>query len=185
MTALTALAFYISGLWVVALAASSIADLSALSAAVFAAVAGLPFLWLLSRLYTHAEEPWPGFAKPALIAGLFFSVSLLISWEGVFSGPFLSAAARRQEENLRAARSLFFAHVQRSGAVPAEFPAAVALPELRLPGAGHKPSAALRTAGFADIQDSGRWLYVADSTSPALLIDCVHLDRKGRPWSSY
>lgn len=70
------------------------------------------------------------------------------------------------------------------------------VPPILLPGTGHSASVQVlvltQVKDEADLRsqlkDSGQWVYVADPYSPErgmFLIDCIHSDLKGNPWSRY
>ncbi|HBA61321.1 MAG TPA: hypothetical protein DCZ92_11000 [Elusimicrobia bacterium] len=146
------------------------------------AVVAVPFLYLVSRLYTERKRPWPdgsGIILSAYVAAILLTA---ISYP-YFSGLIRKSTAGATAAKLQEMRASLEENVKANNMVyPADISAVIpAPPELKLPLSGHPPSKEIRVAAFTDIQDSGRWLY--DGT--AIRIDCTHPDPKGVSWSTY
>ncbi len=62
------------------------------------------------------------------------------------------------------------------------------IPLAKLPGTGHPDSSAVAVMSSPDASgDAGGWAYVNDPASPlhgTLIVNCVHADISGRPWSA-
>ncbi len=62
------------------------------------------------------------------------------------------------------------------------------IPLAKLPGTGHPDSSAVAVMSSPDASgDAGGWAYVNDPASPehgAIIVNCVHADAAGRPWSA-
>lgn len=151
----------------------------------FAAACGLGALYLLVRLVTKRNDPWPrgSGAALALYAGF---ILLWLMTESLHRDLIAKSTAGATKNSLAAMREELGRYAAGQGSAPAGlaglFPE---MPRLIIPPAPHKNSAEVRVSSFADIRDGGSWLYVADSSAPALLVDCTHFDYNNRPWSSY
>lgn len=139
--------------------------------------------WLTARLFTRRAEPWSGLKRVAVI---FYAVMLGVS--ALNYGSFVHTSSNQVlAANIKALgemRTQLSEYTARHG-VPSGFSAVMPSPVLLLPREKHPRSAEVRVSSFTDIRDSGRWLYVASSTSPAVLIDCTHLNHRGLSWSTY
>jgi hypothetical protein len=186
MLTLVAFLSYSSSLVIIYLAASEAAVVGGAGAWLPISAFAIPFGWLLARLYTERDKPWSDLSGGILVIYLFCNFCVLVSWTGVFHDLPLKSAIAAQRRNLQEARDSLSLYVRENTAVPADLsPVLPVMPALKLPVTPHKPGSEVRVSTFADIQDSGQWLYVADSSAPVILIDCTHLDHKGKPWSSY
>lgn len=139
----------------------------------------VPLLYLLSRLYTKRDLPWP--AGSGAVLTLCVSGILLIAMTyPYFSGLFRKSTAAATISRLMTMRETIRKNTDPN--MPVDIKTAIPGPrELKLPLSGHAPNAEIRIATFTDIQDSGRWLYDGKN----IYIDCTHKDPKEIPWSSY
>ncbi|HNW43758.1 MAG TPA: hypothetical protein PKI19_04585 [Elusimicrobiales bacterium] len=184
MTTIIAFLFYAASLTIVWLFAADLAVVSGTVTFLYALLFGAPFFWLLVRLYTQRDEPWPYLSLPAVAFGLCLAFMTLIAWPGIFAGLPLKSAVGAQRSNLYGARERLSRYSMYSSTAPAALSEVMPeMPLLKLPLTPHVAGNEVRVASFTDIQDSGKWLYVAGSTAPVLLIDCTHVVL-GRPWSS-
>lgn len=147
------------------------------------ALMAAPLLYLLSRLYTKRNLPWP--AGSGAILTLYVSGILVLAMVyPYFRGLIRKSTAGATISKLMTMRDTLQKNI--SANAPPDINTVIpAPPELKLPLSGHPSSSEIRTAAFTDIQDSGRWLYVTGGSTPTILIDCTHKDTKGIAWSSY
>lgn len=143
------------------------------------ALIAIPFLYLLTRLYTKRNLPWP--AGSGAVLTLYISGILVIAMVyPYFSGLLRKSTAAATISNLTKMRDILQKNA--SSNTPADITAVIpSPPELKLPSAGHSPSSEIRVATFTDIQDSGHWFYDGKN----IYIDCTHKDPKEIVWSAY
>jgi len=186
MATLAALLAYLSTLFIVYLFFSEAAPVLGAQAWVMMLLFSAPFVLLLVLLYTRRDKEWPVMSLSFFLFWLFWNSCALIAWPGIFHNLVLKSASGQPVSNLRSVRENLSSYLQFSEIVPAAFSVVQpVMPALKLPLTPHKPSSEVRVSTFANIQDSGQWLYVADSSAPVVLMDCTHLDYKGKAWSSY
>ncbi len=138
-----------------------------------------PLLYLLSRLYTKRDRPWPA-GSGAVLTLCVSGILLIAITYPYFSGLLRKSTAAATISRLTTMRESLGKNI--APGVPVDIKTMIPKPqELKLPLSGHPPSAEIRVATFTDIQDSGRWLYDGRN----ICIDCTHMDPKGIPWSSY
>jgi len=143
------------------------------------ALIAAPFLYLLSRLYTKRNLPWPSGSGAVLT--LYVSGILIIAMVyPYFSGLLRRSTAAATVSKLTAMRDTLKKNIGAS--MTADIKTIIpSPPEMKLPLSGHPPNSEIRVATFTDIQDSGRWLYDGQN----IYIDCTHKDPKEIAWSSY
>jgi len=139
--------------------------------------------WLTARLITRRAEPWSRSANTAVI---LYAVALGLAGisYGNMSHVGASEVLAANIKSLQEMRARLTEYKAGHG-VPAGFSAVMPAPVLLLPGDVHPRTAEVRVSSFTDIRDSGRWLYVASSSAPAILIDCTHQNQRGLSWSTY
>jgi len=144
-----------------------------------AALMAAPFLYLLTRLYTKRNRPWP--AGSGAVLTLYVSGILITAMVyPYFNGLVRKSTGGATISKLRGMREALKKNTTEN--LPADIKAAIpSPPELKLPLTGHPPGREIRVSTFTDIQDSGRWLYDGRN----LYIDCTHRDTKGIAWSSH
>jgi len=102
-----------------------------------------------------------------------------------FEGLVRKSVEGKAAYDLRELRSKLYAYYEANKTCPPDLSAVASeIPELKLPASGHPPSGEVRVSTFADIRDTGGWLYVKAGAG-SLYIDCVHPDARGKPWSSH
>jgi hypothetical protein len=145
----------------------------------------LALLYLVFRLYTKRDVPWSG-SKSAMLWLCAVGLGMtMICWPA-FEDIVIKSAAGGTKTRLVQMRSMLAGYLGSRGAVPADLSEVVPeVPAIILPLLPHPRSSEVRISTFVDIQDSGRWLYVHDSSAPVILIDCTHEQRSGHAWSSY
>jgi hypothetical protein len=186
MLTLIALLSYLSSLTIIYLAASELAVLGGMGSWLKSSIFAVPFIYLLTRLHTKRDKPWSVFSGVFLSLYLFCNISVLVAWPGLFRGLPLKSATGAQAGNLMNARNSLAEYLQAGNAIPPDLSTVLpVMPALKIPLSPHKAGDEVHVSTFADIKDSGRWLYVVDASSPVILIDCAHTDFKGKPWSSY
>lgn len=139
--------------------------------------------WLVARLITRRAQPWSRLSRTAVIlyaVGLGLAGMNYREFSRVGANEILSADIKALAE-MRSRLAEYTA----SHGVPSGFSQVMAAPVLLLPRDVHPHTAEVRVSSFTDIRDSGRWLYVASSSAPAILIDCTHVNNRGLPWSAY
>ncbi|OGS12959.1 MAG: hypothetical protein A2234_06890 [Elusimicrobia bacterium RIFOXYA2_FULL_58_8] len=149
-------------------------------------VFAVPFIYLLTRLYTKRDKPWGTLSGLFFVIYLFCTFSVLIAWPGLFHNLPLKSAVGAQAMNLKQVRDSLSRYIEANGTVPPDLSSALSvIPVIKIPLTPHKASSEVRVSTFADIRDTGQWLYIADSSAPVILIDCTHTDHEGNHWSSY
>lgn len=180
-----ALLYYLSSLLLLYKVSGSVAEASGSWPWPLVVSVSAFFFWLLARLWSKRAEPWPPSASAVIGFGLLINFSTLISLPGYSDLP-LKSSAGAQAAKLAGLRGELSVRLRETGVAPADLSwQKKKTPELWLARSGHPKSWEIRISSFTDIQDSGRWLYVADSAGPEVLIDCTHSDVKGKAWSAY
>ena len=141
-------------------------------------------IYLAVRLYTKRATPWPEWKSAILWLYAVCLGMTAIAWPS-FREIVIKSAAGATANKLVQMRGQLADYVQEYQAAPADLsPAVPEIPEIVLPLLPHTRGREVRVSTFTDIQDSGRWLYVHDSSAPVILIDCTHERSYGHVWSA-
>lgn len=149
----------------------------------------LPLLYPLWRLWARRSRPWKVWTKVLVVFAILYT-----GFAEFHNGPATERMADRHRQNtkngLGETRTALSEYIGKNGVPPEELSEAVpGIPRLILPYTGHKPTRGIRVSDSADIQDTGKWLYVKNGSSAAVLIDCSHNyngDIPGSPtWNSF
>lgn len=145
---------------------------------------GGALIYLAVRLYTKRDTPWPGWKISILWLYAICLGMSMIAWPS-FRDIVIKSAAGATHNKLIRMRAGLAGYMLEHQAAPENLSQAVPeIPDLVLPLLPHTRGRDVRVSTFTDIQDSGHWLYVRNSSAPVIIIDCTHERRYGHVWSA-